>query len=257
MRSGKERKEKKEKGAKEKRSFRFSLSGFTIALCVTFAFAWLFFHSFRAVIVTFPAGIVLYRDSLAREEQARMGKRRDQCKDALLSMSASLSAGYALENAITSAKEVSIQVWGEDSLIVKECTAMEAGMSLHIPVEDVFMEFAEHMELPELTQLAGLLSIAKRSGGRLGALMNTCATQMEERMQVESEIRTHLTEKKMELYIMLVMPPAVLLYLQLCSYNIVAPLYETMWGHGFMLVCLVIYGLGWWLGMRILDVRMK
>ena len=56
---------------------------------------------------------------------------------------------------------------------------------------------------------------------------------------------------------MLVMPPAVLLYLQVCSYDIIASLYETMWGHVFMLGCLVVYGVGWWLGMRMLDVRMK
>ncbi len=228
-----------------------------MAVAVSIAFAWLFFRSLKAVCVTFPAGIVIYLEQIRREEAAYTGKRREQCKDALLSIAASLSAGYAIENAITAAKEASAQVWGEDSLIVNEFNLMEAGMSLHIPVEDVFMEFAKHMELPELEQLAGLLSIAKRSGGRLGSLMRTTATQMEERMQVESEIRTHLTEKKMELYIMLVMPPAVLLYLQMCSYDIIASLYETMWGHAFMLGCLVVYGLGWWLGMRILEVKMK
>jgi tight adherence protein B len=223
---------------------------------VTVALAWLFFRTLAAVFVTVPAGVAFYlqqrKQAALREEQ----ERRTQCKDALLAVSGALSAGYALENAIAQARPGIIQIWGEDCEILQEWDRMEAALALHIPVEEAFGVFAAHMKLPELTQLSGLLSVAKRSGGRLGALMRTTATQMEERIRVEEEIRNRLTEKRMELSIMLLMPPGILLYLQVCSYDIIANLYETLWGRGFMGGCLLVYGLGWWLGMKMLDIRM-
>lgn len=227
-----------------------------MAVGVTAALAWLFFRSLLAVCITFPAGVGFYLEQKKRRSFIREQERRIQCKDALLAVSASLSAGYAFENALPQARTAVVQIWGADSLIVQEWERMEAGLALHIPVEQVFEAFAKRMKLPEISQLAGLLSIAKRSGGRLGMLMKTCASQMEERIQVEAEIRNRLTEKRMELSIMLLMPPGILLYLQVCSYEIVAALYETLWGHVFMTGCLLVYGLGWWIGMRILDIRM-
>lgn len=219
-------------------------------------FAWLFYRDLRAVCITFPVGVVFYLGQRRKKLLRSMQERRGQCKDALLAVSSALSAGYALENTLPQAREAVCQVWGDDSVFVQEWARMESGVLLHIPVEQVFLEFAERMELPELEQLAGLLAVAKRSGGRLGALMKTTASQMEERLHVENEIRTRLAEKRMELYIMLLMPPGILLYLQICSYEIIAALYETLWGHVFMSVCLAIYGLGWWLGMKLLDIRM-
>jgi tight adherence protein B len=227
-----------------------------LSVGVAAALAWLFFRTLTAVCVTFPAGVVFYleqrKQALLRQEQ----ERRTQCKDALLAVSGALSAGYALENAIAQARPGIVQIWGESGALLQEWDRMEAGLALHIPVEQAFEAFAARMQLPELTQLSGLLSIAKRSGGRMGSLIRTTAVQMEERIRVEEEIRNRLTEKRMELSIMLLMPPGILLYLQVCSYDIIAPLYETLWGRGFMAGCLLVYGLGWWLGMRILDIRM-
>lgn len=233
-----------------------SWSRLLAATGVAVIFSWLFFRDLRAVCITFPVGVVFYLEQGKKSVLQSVQERRSQCKDALLAVSSALLAGYALENALSQAKEALCQIWGEDSLIVQEWTRMEAGLRLHIPVEQVFADFAARMELPEMEQLAGLLAVAKRSGGRLSLLMKTAASQMEERMHVEGEIRTRLTEKRMELYIMLLMPPGILLYLQSCSYEIISALYETLWGHVFMMVCLAVYGLGWWIGMRILDIRM-
>lgn len=223
---------------------------------VALIFSWLFFRDLRAVCLTFPVGAVFYLEQSKKNISRSMQERRSQCKDALLAVSSALSAGYALENTLPQAREALCRIWGADSLIAREWERMEAGISLHIPVEQVFSDFAGRMELPEMEQLAGLLAVAKRSGGRMGMLIKTTASQMEERIHVEGEIRTRLTEKRMELYIMLLMPPGILLYLQICSYEIISSLYESLWGHIFMTVCLAVYGLGWWIGMKMLDIRM-
>ncbi len=227
-----------------------------MALGVAVALAWLFYRDVRAVCLTLPAGVVFYLEQSKKRRLVCIQERRSQCKDALLAVSSALSAGYALENALPQAGKAVGRIWGEEHLFVQEWNRMERGIKLHIPAEQLLADFALRLELPEMEQLAGLLAVARRSGGGLGALMKTTAAQMEERIRVEGEIRTHLTEKRTELSIMLLMPPGILLYLQIFSYGIIAALYETLWGHIFMTICLVIYGLGWWLGMRILDIRM-
>lgn len=249
---------RKNLSGQEKHFGRKKIPWIRIALSVgvMLVLAWLFFRTLAALCVTFPAGAVFYLEQRKRAISRQEQQRRTQCKDALLAVSGALSAGYALENAIAQARPGIIQIWGEECETLQEWERMEAGIALHIPVEEVFEEFADRVKLPEMKQLSGLLSAAKRSGGRLGALIRTTATQMEERIRVEEEIRNRLTEKRMELTIMLLMPPGILLYLQVCSYDIIASLYETLWGRGFMVGCLLIYGFGWWLGMRILDIRM-
>jgi tight adherence protein B len=226
------------------------------ALGVTGALAWLFFRSWKGMGLTAAAGIAFYIERTARYEKRQEDRLRSQCKDALLGVSAALSAGYALENAIGQARPGLVQLWGEESQLVKAWDRMEHGVELHIPVEQLFEELAGQLQLPEMTQLAGLLHVAKRSGGRMSSLFQTTATQLEEHLRVEADIQNRLTEKRMELSVMLLMPPGVLLYLQVCSYDMIASLYETLWGQCFMGGCLLVYGFGWWMGMRILNIRM-
>lgn len=238
------------------KKMRVDKCGLLAAAGAALGFAWLFFHDVRAVCITCPVGAVIYMEQSRKRALCSMQERRSQCKDALQAVSSSLQAGYALENALIQAKEALYRIWGADSKIVREWEKMEAGLALHIPVEQAFSEFAARMELPEMEQLAGLLATAKRSGGHLSTLIRTAAAQMEERLLVEAEIHARLTEKRTELYIMLLMPPAILLYLQTCSYEMVAALYETLWGRVFMMGCLAVYAFGWRIGMRILDIRM-
>ena len=226
-----------------------------ISAGVSVGLSFIFYRSFFYIILTVPAGIIFFRLQNKKLSLSRKRKIKSQCKDALLSVSSAISAGYALENAIPQGTRSLRRMWGDDCPAVSAWERMEHSLNLHIPVEQVFMEYAWESGLAEMETLAGLVNTAKRTGGGLGSLIKTTAVQMEEGLMAEDEIQTKLTEKRMELYIMLMMPPGILLYLQFFSYDIIASLYEEAWGNVFMTACLFVYMAGWLIGMKLLNIE--
>ena len=70
-----------------------------------------------------------------------------------------------------------------------------------------------------------------------------------------SEIQAGITQVKFEGKIMTYMPPAILLYLQVGSPDIIQPLYITAVGRITMIVCLILYFVAIVVGRKMAVIR--
>ena len=74
-------------------------------------------------------------------------------------------------------------------------------------------------------------------------------------MLLKSEIKAKSAEKRLELTMMLILPPGILTYMRLCSPEFVEALYQTAIGFAAVLSAIGIYLFAAWWGSRIIRIE--
>ena len=216
---------------------------------------YLFFKSVVAFILL-PPGIIFYH----RYNKKNLRKKyretlNSQFKDALLSIAAALRAGYSIENALKESEEEMRGMYGENAPICKEFQIMRNQMSLGIPLEKVFAEFARRSETEDIETFASVFSIAKRTGGDLVGIIQKTASDIASKIDTSNEISVVVRSKRLEQSIMALMPPLIILYVDLTAGNILAPLYQSLLGRVIMVVCLCVYLGACFLAKKIMNIE--
>lgn len=227
-----------------------------VASGVCIAITWSFFREFAFFPLALPFAICVYVNGVKAERSRQKNAMRRSCRDACIVLSSELAAGASLEQGICRTGSQLGAMWSMDSEFLKNWRLMERRIVMRESAEEAFSDFAKRTGLTEALELAGLISFSKRGAGRIGGLLKTFAAQLEQELSVEEEIAIKLTEKRLELGIMCVMPAFIAVYMQLSSYDLVSVLYETLWGRVFMSVCLLLYCLAYGLGRSFLRIGM-
>lgn len=164
-----------------------------------------------------------------------------QFKDALISVKASLEAGYSMENAIVSAREDLACIYPEECFIRVEFERIARSIANAVPVEEAFLNFAKRSGLEDAQSFAEIYRTARKSGGDLLRVLRSAVTVITDKAELKREIQTILTAKKMECRIMKVIPPGMIVYFRLFSPGYLDILYDGAGGHILMTVLLLIY----------------
>ena len=98
--------------------------------------------------------------------------------------------------------------------------------------------------MEDIVTFAQIYATARKSGGNLVKVMRRTAENIGEKMEMQGEIQTMISGKKMEATCMIIIPLLIILYLQICSPEFLEPLYGNLPGIIFMTVALALYILG-------------
>ena len=96
---------------------------------------------------------------------------------------------------------------------------------------------------------------AKRNGGNITEVLLNTAERIRGGINVDKEIDTLLSEKKLELRIMEIMPFFIMMYLEVTSVGYFNVLYQDYKGRILMTACLLGYMGAVYVGKRILDIE--
>jgi len=223
----------------------------TVLLAVFFA--WFFYRSVFGLLPGAVVGYLFYRLKLDREQRRNKELLEMQFRECLLAVSAGLLAGYAVENAFVSSREEMRNLYGNQSFICKELEGIRRGLIINITLEELLNDFAKRSDINEIQQFSQVFGIAKRSGGDMPGMIQTCAQLSTERAQTKQEVNTMLAGKRMEQRIMQVIPFGIVFYIGRLYVGFFDCLYHNAVGVGIMSFCLGIYLLGVYLGERILK----
>ncbi len=178
-----------------------------------------------------------------------------QFKEAIQMLSASLSAGYSVENAIGSCRKELELLYGKEGMICREFAHMEEQLGMNRPIEALMDDFARRSGLTEVENFARIFMIAKRSGGRLVSVIGHTVQIMDDRFRVKEELRLLTASRRMEQRIMDLVPFFMILYIDLTSPGFFGGMYTTVLGRFVMTGCLLVYLLSvYWSG-RILKIE--
>ena len=191
----------------------------------------------------------------------RAGKKRkdrlsEEFGEALAGIVTGLRAGYSPENAFRATAEDMAFRFGSGAEMTRELGLITAGLDNRVPLARLLEEFAQRSGIQEIRDFAQVFQIASRSGGNMIQVMEQTGTLLQERLEVEREIRLLISSRQMELRIMEAVPFAIILYISLTNRGFFDPLYHNAAGACFMSLCLALYLAACALGEKIADIRL-
>lgn len=212
-----------------------------------------FYRSLWAVLPLGGIGILFFREQDRRKRDACIRELTVQFKDCILSVAASLRAGYAVENAFLESREDMGLLYGDSALICRELDLIKKGLVINITLEELLANLAERSQSAEIVQFAQVFSIAKRNGGSIPEVIQSSAELIGQRVNAIQEMQTVLSGRRMEQNIMKLMPFGILAYVGFSYPGYFDSLYHNWQGAAIMSVCLILYLTAYVMGERILK----
>lgn len=216
--------------------------------------AYLFFDRIYFAILLSPYIYFYVKSSKKKKIKDNKQKLCKKFKDAMLSVSVALNAGYSIENSFQEALKELRVLYGKDAMIVRKFKEIVTKISNNENIEDVLCAFADNSAIEDIEYFANIFKYAKRSGGNMIEIIRDTASTIRQKAEVEQEIQTIISGKKMEVKVMQIMPFAMIGYLRLTSSEFLVPLYDNVAGIIVMLICLLIYMIAVWIAKRIVEI---
>lgn len=212
--------------------------GIIMLLVVSF----LFYDSLLGALLLSPYLVIYLRRKALEKNSKERRQLVTQFKDGMVAVSFALNAGYSIENSLREAVKELMTLYGSQSAIVVCFEKMLRRIKNNENIEDVLSEFAIKTQIEDIMYFADVFGYAKRSGGDLISIIKNTASTIRDKIEVDAQIQTAISGKKMESAVMAVMPFGILGYMKLSSPEFIDALYHNVIGVIFMSVCLVIIG---------------
>lgn len=216
---------------------------------------YLFYDSYKAFLLLLPFAVFDYQNMKKGKKKKQKRILTLQFKAMMEAIVTSLTAGYALEKAVTDAKRDLEFVYEKDALIFEEIDFLSSGLTVNIPIEELFEDFGERSGIEDIRNFANVVMAAKKGGGNLVRIIQKTVNSIADKIAVEEEIETLITAKKLEEKVMMVMPYGIIFYLRISSAEFLEVLYHNALGVILMTFFLiVIYIADFWAG-KIMEIR--
>ena len=206
----------------EKTAFR------TAALAAGILVGHLFYDSFAAGLII---GILMFflekpfREALKERRQRVLAR---QFKDMLYS---SVSTGRDLGQAIEESAVFWQSTYDEDDLIIREIRLMEKKMKQsNMSSIEVLGDFASRSGLEDAEDLTLICATCRETGADLAAALQKGADIIGDKISMEREIQTVMSQKRFEGRIVGAMPVLITAAIRIVSPEYLAPLFQTMTG---------------------------
>lgn len=202
---------------------------------------YLFYHS---IILSGAAGLLIvkarsYYESYMASKQ--MSKLNLQFKDLLYSLSASISSGRHMSEAIVEAHSNLSVMYSSDDLIMKELSYMKQNILENNESDRLLLsDFAKRSCCEDIRNFVRVYIICRNLGGDLEKIISRASDILTDKMNIQREIQALTAQKKFEGLIIAFMPPVMLLILNLVSPSYIAPLYGSLAGRLIMTGCLAV-----------------
>ncbi|MCL1809786.1 MAG: hypothetical protein FWG42_08525 [Clostridiales bacterium] len=227
-----------------------------ISYIALFFGAYLFYHS---IIISAAAGVFIpicmkyYAGMLAE-------KRKDlltvQFRDFLYSLSASFAAGRHMRDGLVEAKGNLSLMYGESTPMLVEISDMLNKIDgSRAPVEEVFKDFADRSGVADIQSFFDTYFICRMTGGDLNRVISRTSAMLIDKIGIEKEIRTLVSQKCFEGKIISLMPIIVILFLNLVSPVYIEPLYTTVMGRLIMTAALGGIAYAYYLTSKLTEIE--
>ncbi len=217
--------------------------------------SYLFFYSWVSFVILLPGIAFFLREMKKMLQKKRKREMKRQFIDGMQMITASLQAGYSIENSLREAQKELAKVYEKDSFIVREFRIMESQLTVNRSIEELFMDFAQRCAIDDIQSFAEVFVTAKRSGGDLVAVIRNTVSCIRQKQETLQEIETCLAGKIMEQNIMSLIPLLILAYVKLTSPEFLDVMYGNLAGTVVMSACFLVYVLAYFWGRKIVQIE--
>jgi len=228
-------------------------------LGLTIGISWLFYDSFWGSIGAVIVIPILYCMRLNKRRKERQRKLSTEFKEYIYLVGSALFAGYSIERAFLDAlqefKKTKSKEEMSKSVLYPMLIGMEQRLSIKEPIETILQDFARESRLEDIWNFAEIFCYAKRSGGDFIHIIQTTIDKIGDKMEIMDEIEIVLAQKMLEQKIMSMVPIGILVFFRLTSPEFMEILYGNPLGICVMSIGLVVYGFAFWLGQKLVDIK--
>lgn len=203
-------------------------------------------------ILAVPVYIFLLHVKRRQYSEREKLELESQFRDGILSVAASLQAGYSIENSFKEAMAEMEKLHGENSHIYRELYVINAKMAVNVTLEELLLDFADRSDSEDIETFCQVFIFAKRSGGSLNRVIKRSAMTISEKLDTVQEIQTDLASRRYESMVMSVMPIFILGYVRFSTPGYFDCLYHNIFGVLIMTACLAVYAAGYLLSEKLL-----
>lgn len=229
------------------------LSG--IAFIYLAAFIYVFYRSLILFLICLP--FIFAYPFFKKAELIKKRKQRllTEFKEGLLILSAFVSAGYSIENAVKESISELNLLFGKKSLIVKEFCILDKKIMMNKNIEQSIEELATRSGLEEIDNFAAIIKVAKRNGGSLTNIFEHSVKIISDKINIKEEIITLISAKIFEQKLMNLFPLVMILYIDFSSKNYFKQMYDGIMGRMIMSISLLAYIIAIVLANKIMDIK--
>lgn len=193
-----------------------------------------------------------WREDVCRKKEQEF---REQFQNAMQTLASALKVGYSVENAIRETEKDLRTLYSKDSRILKEFSRMIHELDMNFTAEYVLKEMAARIQQEDVENFVIVFATAKRTGGDSIAILKNTVKMIGDKIEVEREIQTLLSAKKLEFQVMCIIPLGMVLYMRMAFPEFLSVLYGGIPGVIMMTICLGIYAFAWRLGMKMIQIE--
>ena len=198
---------------------------------------YLYFRSAAAVVIfifaSFPV-LPVYKKFRAESQKQEL---RMQFRDFLYSVSASVSTGRNLEEAVEDACEPLMLIYEGNAPVVRELSHMTRVIrDTNGSAEVLLKDLANRSHIEEIGEFVDVCAVCRKTGGDLSSLIGKASEILTQNIELRNEKHMLLSQKKLESRILALMPPAVILLINLSSPDYLEMMYSTLEGKMIMAV---------------------
>ena len=155
--------------------------------------------------------------------------------DAIVIMNNAFKAGKSITQAINLvAKEV-------NGPISKEFDKINTDISMGLDIEVAFKRFSKRVNSAEAVYLASSLSVLSKTGGNIIKVFNSIEKNMFNRKKLENELKSLTSSSKLIMYVLIVVPPLFMLFINIINRNYFMPLFNNALGIILLIIICLIY----------------
>lgn len=227
-----------------------------LAAFAFFAMGMLFYRSYIVALICCVFVVPARKIYIKFKIDKRKEKLMEGFKDVLYSISGAIAAGRQMPQAIHDASVQMRNAYG-DSDITSELKHIDnVYLHTHADIGELLLDFANRSGLEEIKQFADSYRVCKKCGADLEAVCLKSASLLLDKIDYQNEVKSLISQKKLDIILLTGMPIVVLMFLNLASYNYIAILYESLVGRMIMSLCLamIIGALVW--GLKITDLKL-
>lgn len=218
---------------------------------------WLFFDHLilSLLLLVFLYPVVKQVESM--EIQREKEELREQFRDFLTFLSASITSGKQMGNAIEEAAFSLQWIYGKRGSLGKDLVSIikkvkESNASL----DSLLLDYARQTKVPDLQSFFDIYLISRQTGGNIELVMKKTIQILRDRLELKHTIRVLTSQKRMEARILTMMPYLVIFFLRLTSPEYVEVLYTTVAGKIIMVFALTGILLAYVISMKITEIKL-
>lgn len=223
---------------------------------VLYIIGYVFYRSLVLPIILIPLAYLFLKHKEVDLLRKRKSKLRQQFKDMLYSIAASINSGNSIEMAFSNLEsDLLIEYDNNNEMIITEVKIIVAKTQINETIESALMDFSIRSGIDDIRNFTDVFCTCRKLGGDVSEIINNSIGIINEKIEIYNEIDTILASKKFEQKILLSMPFIMIILFDKIANDYMSPFYKTLEGRIASSIMLIFIIISYYISEKIIDIK--